>query len=50
MGEPVGALTMRWRLAPDGFEATPGAAEILAADLMDKDQFPNLRTNQTFTT
>ena len=26
MGEPIGTLTMRWRLAPDGFEATPEAA------------------------
>src|SRR3989338_4175943 len=26
VGEALGALAMRWRLAPDGFEATPGAA------------------------
>lgn len=26
IGEPLCTLTMRWRLAPDGFEATPGAA------------------------
>ena len=25
VGEPLGALTMRWRLAPDEFEPTPGA-------------------------
>jgi len=25
VGEPLGTLTMRWRLAPDSFEATPGA-------------------------
>jgi hypothetical protein len=25
VGEPLGALTMRWLVAPDGFEATPSA-------------------------
>ncbi len=24
VGEPIATLTMRWRLAPDGFDATPG--------------------------
>jgi hypothetical protein len=26
IGEPLATLSMRWRLAPDGFEATPGLA------------------------
>ena len=25
VGEPLGTLAMRWRLVPDGFEATPGS-------------------------